>query len=463
MDLVFSDVWGPAPSSIGRYSYYVSFIDDHSKFTWLYLLRHKSEVFSIFHEFQNLIERQFGRKIQAIQTDWGGEYQALHSFFKRVGITHQVSCPHAHQQNGSAERKHRHIVEMALTLLAHASMPLKFWDEAVSTAVYLINRLPSKVLVDESPFEKLFNQKPNYNFLPTFGCAVWPHLRPYNSQKLAFRSKQCVFIVYSSLHKGYKFLDPKDGRVYISRDVVFDEHVFPFASLHPNAGARLRKEIELLPDLFPSPSTSLGNVNLLHQHMPSPASTNRSSSCLDVAENAEKIPNSNGEETRRLATIVPGHFMCSPAGGSAHLEADSPALVPSGAVGASSSAAAPTDPLSPDRCRDLTAGSGFSTPSSAPHVPPQPYVAPQPDPTGGTTAPTEILSSGSIAVAAPAIAPAAPTPQHPSTRLSQGISKPKSRTDGTVRWCMHAKVPIGEPTMVDEALGHKHWVTAMDA
>jgi histone deacetylase 1/2 len=181
MDLVFLDVWGPAPSSIGRYSYYVSFIDDHSKFTWLYLLRHKSEVFSIFHEFQNLIERQFGRKIQAIQTDWGGEYQALHSFFKRVGITHQVSCPHAHQQNGSAERKHRHIVEMALTLLAHASMPLKFWDEAVSTAVYLINRLPSKVLADESPFEKLFNQKPNYNFLPTFGCAVWPHLRPYNS------------------------------------------------------------------------------------------------------------------------------------------------------------------------------------------------------------------------------------------------------------------------------------------
>jgi histone deacetylase 1/2 len=78
----------------------------------------------------------------------------LHSFFKRVGIAHQVSYPHAHQQNGSAERKHRHIVEMALTLLAYASMPLKFWDEAVSTAVYLINRLPSKVLADESPFEK---------------------------------------------------------------------------------------------------------------------------------------------------------------------------------------------------------------------------------------------------------------------------------------------------------------------
>jgi histone deacetylase 1/2 len=112
---------------------------------------------------------------------------------------------------------------MGLTLLAHASVPLKFWDEAFSTAVYLINRLPSKVLNYETPFERLFNQNPDYSFLRTFGCAVWPNLRPYNSRKLAFQSKQCVFIGYSTLHKGYKCLDPKEGRVYISRDVVFDD------------------------------------------------------------------------------------------------------------------------------------------------------------------------------------------------------------------------------------------------
>jgi len=126
MDLVFSDVWGPAPNSIGRHNYYVSFIDDHSKFVWIYLLKHKSEVYQCFQDFQKLVERQFDRKIRAIQTDWGGEYQALNSFFRRIGVEHHVSCPHAHQQNGSAERKHRHIVEMGLTLLAHASMPLKF-------------------------------------------------------------------------------------------------------------------------------------------------------------------------------------------------------------------------------------------------------------------------------------------------------------------------------------------------
>jgi histone deacetylase 1/2 len=103
----------------------VSFIDDFSKFTWIYLLKYKQEVFQNFHEFQSLFERLFDRKIIAMQADWGG-YQKLHAFFDRVGILHRVSCPHTHQQNGSAERKHRHIVEVGLARLAHASMPLKF-------------------------------------------------------------------------------------------------------------------------------------------------------------------------------------------------------------------------------------------------------------------------------------------------------------------------------------------------
>jgi len=125
-ELVFSDVWGPAPTSVGRHSYYVSFIDDFSKFTWIYLLRFKSEVFQCFRDFQNMVERQFDHKILAVQSDWGGEYQSLNTFFKQLGIAHHVSCPYAHQQNGSAERKHRHIVEVGLSLLAHASMPLKY-------------------------------------------------------------------------------------------------------------------------------------------------------------------------------------------------------------------------------------------------------------------------------------------------------------------------------------------------
>jgi hypothetical protein len=82
-----------------------------------------------------------------------------------------VSYPHTHQQNGSAERKHRHIVETGLSLLAHASMLLKFWDEAFLATTYLINRLPSKVIHDSTPLERLFDQKSDYSFLRAFGCA----------------------------------------------------------------------------------------------------------------------------------------------------------------------------------------------------------------------------------------------------------------------------------------------------
>jgi hypothetical protein len=165
-----------------------------------------------------------------------------------------VSCPYAHQQNGSAERKHRHIVVVGLSLLAHASMPLKYWDEAFLAATYLINRLPTKVLDFSSPLEILFKETPNYAGLRPFGCACWPNLRPFNTHKLQFRSKKCVFLGYSNLHKGFKCLNVAEGRVYISRDVIFDETVFPFHKLNPNAGARLRADILLLP------STSQGHA-----------------------------------------------------------------------------------------------------------------------------------------------------------------------------------------------------------
>jgi hypothetical protein len=90
------------------------------------LLKNKSEVLQKFHDFHSLVESLFDRNIIFVQSDWRGEYEKLNSFFTKVDISHHVSHPHAHQQNGSAERKHRHIVEVGLSLLAGAAMPLKF-------------------------------------------------------------------------------------------------------------------------------------------------------------------------------------------------------------------------------------------------------------------------------------------------------------------------------------------------
>jgi histone deacetylase 1/2 len=101
LELMFSDVWGPTPVSVGKHEYYVSFIDDFSKFMWIYLLKKRSDVYQVFQNFQQLVERKFAKKIVTMQTDWGGEYEKLHGSFQKVGITHHVSCPYAHQQTSS--------------------------------------------------------------------------------------------------------------------------------------------------------------------------------------------------------------------------------------------------------------------------------------------------------------------------------------------------------------------------
>lgn len=120
--------------------------------------------------------------------------------------------------------------EMGLTLLAQAGMRLHYWWDAFSAAVHLINRLPTPTLQNLSPLEALFKQKPDYQMPKTFACACYPHLiRPYNQHKLQFRSSNCVYLGFSSNHKGYKCLS-STGRIYISRNVIFDEDDFPFQS-----------------------------------------------------------------------------------------------------------------------------------------------------------------------------------------------------------------------------------------
>jgi hypothetical protein len=161
LELIFSDVWGLAINSFGGKNYYVCFIDDFSKFTWIYLFCYKSEVFKYFQEFQYLVECMFNRKIIAMQTDWG-EYDKLNSFFfGTVGISHLVLYSQTHQQNGVAECKHHHIIEMGLALLATTSMPLKYWDEAFLAVTYLINHTPIKLLNFDTPMHCLLNAQPD--------------------------------------------------------------------------------------------------------------------------------------------------------------------------------------------------------------------------------------------------------------------------------------------------------------
>ena len=264
LQLIHTDVWSCSTKSLSGCKYYVIFIDDFSRFSWLYPLQNKSDVYACFVKFKTLVENQFSCKIKQLQSDGGGEYMSnqFQLFLSSNGIQHRRTCPHTPQQNGVAERKHRHVVEMGLSLLAQSLLPTKFWVDAFLTSIFLINRLPTSTLDNQTPYLKLFGKHPDYTSLRTFGCACFPLLRPYATHKLMFRSKRCIFLGYSSHQNGYRCLDPVTQKVLISRHVVFNENTFP-------AKDGLQSS-ELLPVVssqgtpLPSPSFSLFTSNLQH-------------------------------------------------------------------------------------------------------------------------------------------------------------------------------------------------------
>ena len=112
----------------------------------------------------------------------------FHDFLNHEGIVSQRSCPYTPQQNGVAERKNRHLLDVVCTLLLESSVPSKLWVEALSTVVYLINRLPSQVLNFDSPYYLLYHQHPSYLNLHTFGCVCFVHLPPHKRHKLSAQS-----------------------------------------------------------------------------------------------------------------------------------------------------------------------------------------------------------------------------------------------------------------------------------
>lgn len=132
------------------------------------------------------MENLLNTSIKIVRTDCGGEYTKdnFTSFCSNSSIIHQFSCPRTSQQNGVAERKHRHIVDLSLTMISHSSLPLTYWPYAFSTSVYLINRLPSSTRGFKSLWEVLFHHTPTYTLFKSFGCACFPLLLPYSKHKL---------------------------------------------------------------------------------------------------------------------------------------------------------------------------------------------------------------------------------------------------------------------------------------
>ncbi|RVX02403.1 Retrovirus-related Pol polyprotein from transposon RE1 [Vitis vinifera] len=163
------------------------------------------------------------------------------------GILHQSSYAHTPQQNGVAERKNRHLVETARTLLLHSHVPFRFWGDAVLTVCYLINRMPSSVLHDQIPHSLLFHNQPLY-FLPprVFGCTCFVHILTPVQDKLSAKAMKCLFLGYSRLQKGYRCYSLETHRYFISADVYHRRPRVVAPLPFPEAPA----------DSFPIPSAS---------------------------------------------------------------------------------------------------------------------------------------------------------------------------------------------------------------
>jgi hypothetical protein len=226
LDLIHSDVCSPMPvKSLGGSFYFVIFIDDYSRKTWLYLLKTKEEVFSKFQEFKAEIENLTNKKIKTLRTDNGGEYTSKEfvAFCKSPGIRRELTIPHNPQQNGVAKRKNRSIKETVKALLNDQGLSMFLWGEAAMTAIYVQNRSPYRILKDMTPEEAFSGKKPNVENLRIFGCLIYSHIPKDKRNKLEPSGKKGIFVGYSDSSKAYRIHIPEQHKIEVSRDVTFHE------------------------------------------------------------------------------------------------------------------------------------------------------------------------------------------------------------------------------------------------
>jgi hypothetical protein len=170
-----------------------------------------------------MIKTQFSKVIKVFRRDNSMEYcdSTLLMFLADQGTVSEFSCLGTSQQNGRAERKHRHILNIVRAMLLSSSCHERIWGEAALAAAYIINRLPSLILGNMSPFERLHQVSPDYTSLKVFGCACFVLLQPHEYTKLEPSARLCYFLGYGSEHKGYHCWDPISQHIRVSRHIVF--------------------------------------------------------------------------------------------------------------------------------------------------------------------------------------------------------------------------------------------------
>lgn len=195
--LIHCDLWGPyRDQATSGARYFLTIVDDFSRAFWTILLLEKKETATALKTFCAFVDRQFQKKIKTVRSDNGAEFLCLKQYFSECGIEYQTSCVETPQQNGRVERKHRHILNVARALLFQGNFPKKYWGESVLTTTYLINRTPSVVLENKTPYELLYGMSPSYENLRVFGTLCYARHINRSKDKFDERSIRCVFLGY---------------------------------------------------------------------------------------------------------------------------------------------------------------------------------------------------------------------------------------------------------------------------
>ena len=178
--------------------YFITFIDDYTRYGHVYLISHKSEALDYFRRYMRLVENQLDKSTKALRTDHGREY--LSEQFKELcdekRIARQLTMPYTPQQNGVAERRNRTLLEMVRSMMAQANLPISYWGDALLTAAYILNRVPF-ISVSSTPYELWTDKKPDLNNLRPWGSIRYVHNTSHRHGKLGPKGKKCIFIRYS--------------------------------------------------------------------------------------------------------------------------------------------------------------------------------------------------------------------------------------------------------------------------
>jgi hypothetical protein len=174
-----------------------------------------------------MIEVQHNSHVKIIRSDNGVEF-LMPQFYSSKGIIHQTSCVETPEQNGRVERKHQHLLNIGRALLFQAKLPKTFWSYAVQHATYIINRIPSTILKNKSPYELLHNEKPEIDQLKVFGSLAYASTLLAHRTKLDPRCRKCIFLGYKQGVKGAILYDLHSKEIFLSRNVTHHDHILPY-------------------------------------------------------------------------------------------------------------------------------------------------------------------------------------------------------------------------------------------